>query len=545
MRVLPETHPDLILYGGRVVTFPGGPVVSALAVAGDKVAAVGRDDDVLNLAGPGTRRVNLGGRVVLPGFTDGHLHLSWLGENLTRLDLSACRRLDELLARVQEWAGAAGPGRWVLGWGWHQDKLAERRPPGREELDRAAPDRPVLLVRACTHAAVANSAALRLAGISRETPDPPGGRIGRHPSGEPSGLLEESAVDLVRRVIPAPSGEEREEQVLAACREAVRHGITSAHTNDTGCAQVYWRLYRRGLLPLRIYLDESKTPAELAHLECPTGWGNPWLRTGAVKFYADGAFGPRTAALREPYADDSPNSGMLLLSPGDLAAGVEAAHRAGRQVAIHALGDRAVEVAVEVLERANPPGGSPWRDRIVHCGLMDPRLLVRIRQARLVVDAQPSFIPLEVDWIPGRVGPGRQRWTYAYGSLAREGVVVTAGSDAPVTPLNPFLGVYGAVCRQDTSGYPPGGWVPAERVSVVEALKMYTVNGAYASFSEDEKGSLTPGKLADLVVLFPDPFTSPPEDLVRVHVLATVVGGRVMYVSPRAADLAEQMGGPT
>ncbi|NPV69478.1 MAG: amidohydrolase [Firmicutes bacterium] len=537
-----------VYYNALVRTMdPATPVAEAFAVDSGEFVAIGGNDDVLNLAqgSRGAQKIDLGGLPVFPGFIDGHTHVMWVGESLERVDLSKCRSIEEVRSRLRERAAELGPGQWVLGWGWHQERFAERRDPVAADIDGVIPGNPAYLIRECTHTALVNSLALEMAGVGANTPDPVGGKIVRDDSGVPVGLLHETAMQLVSRILPAPDERAKRETLKRAMLEMLKLGITSVHTIDFSCEEAYRSLHTGGELPLRVYMDQPmSTMEEISAITEPTGSGDDWLRMGSVKFWADGAFGPRTAAVREPYADDPGNTGLLVYEPGELARLAAAAARKGRQISIHALGDRALDVTLDALEQATTAPGEPVtagsarggrRDRVVHCGLTDAASVARMKSLGAVADLQPCFIPHEVHWMPGRVGPERRDRMYAFKSLVDAGICCTAGSDAPVDPLDPMIGIFGAVARASIEGYPPGGWVPGQKVPVEEAVRMYTVNGAFAEYAEARKGMIRRGYLADFVVLSSDLFTVAEGDIPGCRVLATVVGGGTAWLDGKAA----------
>ncbi|MGB9868012.1 MAG: amidohydrolase [Bacillota bacterium] len=506
------------------------PVAQAVAVRGDRFVAVGSNSEVLEAFGARARVIDLQGKLVVPGLIDSHVHLLWLGQSLSQLDLSTCTSIAELQRMLKQRAESCRPGEWIVGWGWHQERLKEKRDPCKEDIDPVTPQNPVYLVRSCTHAALVNGVALSLAGITADTGDPPGGCVAKGPGGDPRGLLYESAMQLVASLIPAPDLTAKASMLKLAMEELVKYGITGAHSVDLGCKEAYRVLRSQGDLPLRVYMDEGVESGSDYLPELAWESGDLWLRTGSVKFWADGAFGPRTAALKQPYADDPGNAGLLVYPPERLKELAAAVGGAGRQVTIHALGDRALEVALDAAEVAVEAGAR--RPRVVHCGLADEALIERMRVLKVIADLQPCFVPYEVDWMPQRLGIARSKWAYAFRSLIQAGICCTAGSDAPVDPVNPFIGIYGAVTRCAFDGHPEGGWNPQQRLTVELALAMYTVNGAYAEFSEGIKGMVKEGFLADMAVLSKDIFLVEPQELLSTKALLTLVGGQPKWVDP-------------
>ena len=482
--------------------------------------------------------VDLGGKTALPGFIDSHLHLMNLGLGLRNLQLSEVKSITELKEKVSERARSLGPGEWIVGRGWDQDYFVEKRYPTKRDLDEAAPGLPVYLTRACGHIAVLSSKALSIAGITAETPDPPGGIIDRDMYGEPTGVLRESAQGLARSKMPDPSPE----TMLSATEEGMKYllskGITSIHPNDgyggfAGTLEIYMKAQADGI-PLRVYWDiPFDYMQEVSETPLRTGDGDDYLRIGAIKMFADGSLGGRTAALEAPYSDDPRNSGILVVSEEELKRRVHTAHALGMQVAVHAIGDRAVRVSLEAVSDAQSrlPRKS-LRHRLVHTQILSPSLITEMRRVGVVADVQPKFLTTDMRWAQQRVGPERMRWSYSWHTMLKAGIPLAGGSDSPVEPPDPLFGIYAAVTRKDLDGRPKGAFYPNERVSVEEAVRMFTVGGAYAAFQEDQKGSLEPGKLADFVVLSDDPFRVSPEAIKDLEVLMTVVGGEVAYQKP-------------
>jgi predicted amidohydrolase YtcJ len=481
--------------------------------------------------------VDLGGKPVLPGFIDSHLHLMNLGLSLRNLALEDVRSIEDLKAKVREHASKIGDDEWILGRGWDQERFRERRYPTRKDLDEAAPGRPVCLSRVCGHLSVLSSAALELAGITRDTPDPEGGAIDRDDYGDPTGILREKANALTLGVIPEVTEETRLACTMEAMRCLLSKGITSVHTNDHGdyvtVQGIYQAAHSQGI-PLRIYWDMPREALD-GILETPlrTGDGDDYFRIGAVKVFSDGSLGGRTAALEAPYADDRSTSGILVTDESALKDAVYLAHAAGMQVAIHAIGDRATRISLAAINEAQSriPRTS-LRHRIVHAQILAPLLISEMKRTGVVVDVQPKFITTDMRWAQERVGAQRMRSSYAWRTMLKAGIPMAGGSDSPVEPPDTLFGIYAAVTRRDMEGNPPGGFYPNERISVSEAIRMFTLGGAYGAFEEDSKGTLEPGKLADFVVLSDDPFTVVPEDIRNIEVLMTVVGGQVAYEKP-------------
>lgn len=535
---MPWKAPAALLFqNGSIHAFPQAREKDALAVYEGRIIYVG-DRDVARTvfpAGVTPQVIDLDGKAVVPGFIDSHLHLMNLGVGLRNLQLFDVASLGELKRVVKERAQATAPGEWIEGRGWDQDFFAEKRYPTRKDLDEAAGQAPVCLVRGCGHIAVVSSKALEIAGVTRDTPDPPGGVIDRDLYGDPTGVLRESAQWLVRRHVPQPSQAFLEESAREAMRYLLKRGITSVHPNDgqagyPGTADLYRKAHEQGL-PLRIYWDlPYDLMAEVAETPLRSGDGDDYFRIGAVKLFADGSLGGRTAALEEPYSDDPSTSGILVTPENELKEEVYAAHALGMQVAIHAIGDRATRVALEAVSEARSklPRSSP-RHRLVHVQILSPSLITEMRRVGVVADVQPKFLTTDMRWAQERVGGQRMRSSYSWHTMLKAGLTLAGGSDCPVEPADPLWGIYAAVTRKDMDGKPKGAFYPNERITVEEAVRMFTMGGAYAAFQEDQKGTLEPGKLADFAVLSEDLFRVAPDDIKDIEVLMTVVGGEVAY----------------
>lgn len=537
--------PELILLNAAVRTLdPAQPQAEALAVYGNRIAALGRTAELRALAGPKTRVIDAGGRSVLPGFNDAHVH--WLsgGFALTNVDLRDAATPAEFTRRIAEFAKTLPKGRWILGGDWDHEKFPGATLPTRQWIDAVTPDHPVFVSRTDGHMALANSLALRLAKITRDTPDVPGGVIVRDAEGEPTGILKDAAMGLVEAVIPPRSWEEKLAAARAATEHAARLGVTSVQDmsadEDVG---LYQWLLERGELKTRIYAVRSILSWEtLAKTGVRAAFGSPWLRIGGLKGFADGSLGSSTALFFEPYADAPNTRGLLfdqMLPEGAMLRRVEAADRAGLHVMIHAIGDEANFRILELFRQvAEKNGPRDRRFRIEHAQHLRPADIPRFAQQRVIASMQPYHAADDGRWCDKRIGPARSRYTYAFRSLLDAGATLAFGSDWTVAPLNPMEGLKAAVTRQTLDGKHPNGWVPEEKITLEEALRAYTVGSACAEFQEHLKGTLTPGKLADLVLLDRDIFRADPAELDRVKVWLTVVDGKIVWESPelRAAE---------
>ena len=490
----------------------------------------------MSLRGPKTRVVDLRGRSLLPGFIDAHCHLTDYGMYLTGVDCRypAVHSIADIQEKIRAAAETTPLGQWIRGWAYDHRKLREGRHPTRWDLDPVAPHHPVILYRTCFHIAVANSRALELAGITRETPDPQGGRIVRDVNGEPTGVLMDAALKKLN-ALSHPSLQEIEQAVVQAGRAFLAHGITSIH--DAGgpgplLIQAAIAARRAGRFSLRLYmLLWSGTALEEVHntylaSRVGTGFGDDWFRIGHFKLMVDGSSSGPTAAMRAPYDSNPENSGLLYYSPDEVVRLFTDAYSRGFQLTAHAVGDRAVEIVVNAM-RAVLEGGTPLPvpPRIEHCGFVDPELLPQIKSLSIMPVVQPAFIYDFGDGYLMDYGV-RTRYMFACRSFFDHGIVPVASSDAPVTTPDPMLGIWSAITRRTRSGQVVGA---EQAVTLQEALRMYTIHGALASGEGDRKGSLEVGKLADLIVLS-DPILEVGIDTIRdVQVVMTVVDGQVAF----------------
>jgi predicted amidohydrolase YtcJ len=531
-----ESTRSVVYVAAKVHTLDAArPEAEALAVAGGRLLAVGSRREVLDAAGPGARVVELpAGAVVVPGLADAHAHLAGLGRTLSVANLKGTKSVDEIVERLRAAGPASRQGDWLVGRGWDQNDWAEgkRTFPDRTVLDAAFSDVPVFLTRIDGHAAWVNTEALRRAGVGRATKEPQGGRILRRGDGEPTGVLVDNAIDLVEAKVPVPTNEQLEKRMVAALKKCAAVGLTSIH--DAGMDLRNFELLQRwdavGLLPLRVYaMADGQGGDRQTFLERGTFKGR-MLEMRSVKFWLDGALGSRGAALHAAYSDDPGNTGLLLLTPEELESRARAFMGAGFQVNVHAIGDRANTLALDVLERATAATGTrDRRHRLEHAQVMRREDIARLSKLGVVASMQPTHATSDMPWAEARVGPERIRGGYAWRTILDSGAIIAFGSDFPVEEPDPLLGLYAARTRQDESGHPADGWYPNERVSGEEALRAFTVGAAYASFVEGERGMLKPGLEADFVALSVDPVTAPPAQLLTAKVLLTVVAGATVH----------------
>ncbi len=532
--------PDIILFNAVIATQnPRQPLAQAAAIGRSRVLAVGANDDILHLAGTGTETIDLDGRLVLPGFIDTHIHFyEWaLNRQGVRLDDLTC--LEDLLERVRQAAVDRPPGQWIMGQGWNETDWREPRMPTREALDRSAPSHPVLLWRCDLHLAAANSAALKLAGIDAGTPDPPEGRIERDAAGEPTGILRELAINLMRQAVAPPNAD----QVMQAFKEATgalhRRGVTGIHDvrlmadkDGASALQTFQELDQDGRLALRSWVTlPGDRLDEIIGLGLRTGFGSDRLRVGHVKFFSDGGMGARTAWMIDPYLDAA--CGMPLMEMDILANDIRRADDAGLSVMVHAVGDRANRELITIFEtlesgRAQSGGSRPAiPHRIEHVQMIRPEDADRLRTLHLALCVTPANMVLDMNLIDSAVGEKGQ-WTYAFRRLMDTGIPVMFSSDCPVCDPDPLVGIHAAVTRQRADGTPRDGWHPQNRVTVAEAIQAYTATPAAVHRAFD-LGMIAPGKKADLAVLSENVLASPPSRMPRIKVDMTLFDGRIVY----------------
>lgn len=529
---------DLVVTNAIIYTADSArPRAEAIAVSGDRIVFVGSAREAMALAGAGTTRIDAGGKPLFPGFIDAHAHLRNLSLILATLDLRGVPSYDSVVALVAAKAARSARGTWIRGRGWDQN-LWGTAFPTNAILSNATPNNPVYLRRVDGHAALVNQAALKLAGITRATPDPPGGRIVRDANGDPTGLLIDQAFMLAERAIPPDNLSDMQAMTLPAIAEANRYGLTGIHDAGIGPAELaaYESLARAGTFNLRSYAmiyGGSDTSAFLAE-QLALGprvalfGGRLWLRSIKIEF--DGAMGSRGAALLEPYSDDPGNVGLFRISPEQVEVIAVRALRAGYQMATHAIGDRANRVALGIYASALKQVPTPnHRFRIEHAQLLTAQDVPRFAELGVIPSMQGSHQTSDMSWVGSRIGPVRVRWAYAWRSLRNTGVIIPNGSDAPVESINPLVSFHSFVTRQNADNSPPGGWFPDQRLTREEALLGMTQWPAWASFMENDVGSLSVGKYADFVILDRDIMTVPIEQILGARVVRTVLGGKTVF----------------
>ena len=545
------------LYTGNVHQ----PWAESLAIRDGKILAVGPQKEIAPYRGSSTKTIDAGGRLVLPGFIDCHNHFLDGSLSLLQVDLVGASTVAEIQQRVKAYAAAHTDLPWVLGRGWAYTVFAPSGLPDKKYLDQIVPDRPVYLEGFDGHTWWANSKALQVAGITRATPDPPGGTIVRDPeTGEPTGAIkEDEADDLIRKAIPSPSHEQIVKALLLGMQEANRVGLVrvispdgvSMRGGDFHILDVYDELRREGKLTLRFDValriqPPALTPAQLREIEdARQRYHDEWLAAGKAKFFVDGVIETRTAAMLAPYANDS-QAGHLLWDPGKYKDAVAELDRHGIQIFSHAIGDRAIRLALDAYEEAAQANQTTdARHRIEHIEDPAPADVRRFGQLGVIASFQPLHAYPDDDVLKvwsGNLGPERARGGWPWHSVEAGGGVLAFGSDWPIVTMNPWVGIQNALTRQTTEGNPPGGWIPSERISLRDSIRGYTLGAAIAGHREKTEGSLEPGKMADLIVLSQDLFKIDPHETGKTEVLLTMVGGKVVYQSARwdgAAELKE------
>ena len=529
--------PDIIFFNGTIYTgngfAEGKPrTVQAIAAGGGKILAVGDSETIKTLAGPHTQMRDLSGSgttvFVYPGFNDAHTHLGEAGQIKMNVDLAGIESLAAMLAKVADYAKAAPAGHWLIGGRWDHTLWTDKPLPTRQELDRVTGDHPAFLQRIDGHIAIANTAALNAAGISGGTAPPQGGAIDKDASGAPTGILRESAQQLVAKVIPPPSHDERLRADELAIADALMHGVTSVQDfSDWNDFLIFEELERNGKLNLRIseWLPFAASLDELRKMRAHHDANDPMLHTGMLKGFMDGSLGSRTAALKAPYADDPQNTGLPQYTQEQLNKMAAERAKAGFQLGFHAIGDKATSMALDAF--AQPAVSTSARNRIEHAQVVDSADIPRFKQLGVIASMQPNHLLTDMNWAEARLGSQRAAYSYAWRAFLNAGVPLAFGTDYPVEPITPFRGLYAAVTRMNETGTKT--YFPENKITRGQALYAYTQGSAYAEFAEKHKGRLVPGYDADFILLDRDLFRVAPPELLKTRVLETYVAGQQVY----------------
>ena len=538
MSACSQQSADVLIYGGTIHTLSGEtPGPEAVLVTGEEISFTGSKEEAERYAGPDTRRIDLAGKVMIPGLVDAHAHLRSLGRYLAQLKLETAESPAQVREMVLEAQKSLPPGRWLHGRGWDQNDWAVKQFPTWRDLEGTDAN-PIYFRRIDGHAAWVNKKALEMCGISRDTPDPDGGRIVRDEAGDPTGVFIDNAMELVADIIPDPTPEEIDDWMRAAIRHCNSLGLVGIHDAgiDADDLASLERLHERGELTLNVYCMLSTDDDDLEWTEeqisrGPRELADSRVLVRAIKLYADGALGSRGAALLAPYSDDPDNVGLLVDPPGELERLTRLAAENGIQVCTHAIGDRGNRVILDIYDKVlaeTKPENSP-RFRIEHAQILSVKDIPRFKRLGVIPSMQPTHCTSDMYWAEDRVGPERIEGAYSWRRLIDDGNIIPCGSDFPVEGADPLAGIYAAVTRQDQSGWPEGGWYPDQRMTIEEAVMGFTTWAAYAAFDELEAGAIVPGNRADFTVLDRDVFQISSAEILRTRVAMTVVRGEVVY----------------
>jgi predicted amidohydrolase YtcJ len=550
----PKPKADIIFLRGNIYTgvvglsaFHEVQRAEAMAVQGDRIEAIGSENEILKLKGPATEVINLEGHFVMPGFNDAHVHLAQGGLQGLTVDLTGVESLTEFRERIKVRVATATPGEWIVGGGWDETLWPVKEVPTRWDVDEVTTDHPVFLERVDGHAAVANTCALRMASITLASKDPQGGQIVRDATGQPNGVLRDTAVQAVTPLIPAPSHAKRRQALESVLQDLAQWGVTSAQ-DYSGPAnsqanwesfQVFEEIEHDGKLTARISewlaFDDPLDTLETQRSAHPQS--DPMLHTGMLKGFMDGSLGSHSAALLVPYADDPNNSGLPRYDQDNLTQMTKDRVNAGFQIGFHAIGDKGVQMALDAFTEAEKDaheknikasnGGDDYRLRIEHAQVTNPAQVAQFKKLKIIASMQPSHLLTDMNWATARLGPERAAHSYSWSEFLNSGVILAFGTDYPVEPLNPFRGLYAAVTRKSEDG--KKDYFPAQKLTIDQAIAAYTTGAAFAEFAEKDKGKLAPGMLADFVVLDRDLTASLPAKILGTKVLRTVVGGKTVY----------------
>jgi predicted amidohydrolase YtcJ len=536
---------DLILTGGRIWTEnPAQPEAEAIAISGGRVVHVGTSADILATKGRETKTIDLKGRRVVPGFNDAHVHFYYGGASLASVQLRGTKSKEEMRSKVAAFAKSLPKGEWILLGEWDPQAWNSPGLPDHHLIDDVTPDHPVFVNQTDAHTMLANALAMKLAGVDRNTPDVPGGKIGRDAQGNPTGIFVDAAKDLIERVIPSPTSQQIARALLQAQKHAFRFGVTGVHDmgfvgsraseSSADLFRAYQILLQQGDLKIRTSLY---TPLpqwkKLANLGVLAPFGNSTLQVGGLKGFSDGSLGSSTAWFLDPYTDNPKSCGGPsdeLTNPEQMFGNMQGGDAAGLQLAIHAIGDRANKMVLDFFDQIGRTNGARDRRlRIEHAQHLKPSDVARFPRMKVIASIQPYHCIEDARWACGRIGPDRIKEAWACRSLLEAGTTLAFGSDWWVAPIDPLKGIYAAVTRRPIDGSCPEGWVPEEKISVKDAVHAYTVGPAYASFQENSRGALAPGRSADLVVLSHDILNIEPEEILESKTDITIVNGEVVY----------------
>jgi len=531
---LKEEKADIVILNGNIYTLEEEkPLAEAIAIKDDRIFMLGSNEKVRETIGENTLVFDIQGRTVIPGLIDAHVHFFSYGSSLKELNFVGTKSISEILDIVKRNISNYKPGEWIIGHGWDHEDWEKKEFPTYKEISEITPENPVYFTRVDGHAGWANKKAMEIAGISKETKDPPGGKIIRNSSGEPTGVFIDSAQNLIEKHIPERTKEWKKDAILRAQEECIKLGLTEVHEAGTPeeIIEIYRELIKEGKLKIRIYAMLSGEEHFQKYRNKP-----PIIREGgkltirALKLFMDGALGSKGAYLFEPYSDDPQNSGLLLMDENKLYQIAKSALESGYQVCVHAIGDKANFLALNAFERAiKETGVKDHRLRIEHAQVVRVEDMKRFSELGVIPSMQPTHATSDMYWAEKRLGAERAKGAYAWKSIMKKGAKIAGGSDFPVENPNPLWGFFAAITRFDHKGWPESGWHPTEKMTREEALRCFTINAAYSAFEEDFKGTLKEGKFADLVVLSKDIMTISEMEILKTEVLMTVIGGEIVY----------------
>lgn len=535
---------DKIFFNGKIRTMEKSmPEAQAVAIKNGIIVRVGTNEQILALKSEKTELIDLEGKLMLPGFTDSHMHLLSYGYSLEKVNLYSANCMEDLIRLGKEFLADRPYLTWLQGRGWNTDGWEDPRFPNRYDLDKITTDIPMFYTRACGHIIIVNSKALEVMGVTKDTPQIPGGMFDLDENGEPLGIFREAARDLVYDALPKLSVEEIQRMLVAGAKNGLECGITAMHTDDFEALAVgeypkileaYWDLEKTGRLPVRVYeqcLLASKPILDQFLAEGHyTNEGTPMFRIGTLKLLADGSLGGRTAFLGKPYADDASSRGIPVFEQETLDYLIGTAHKAGLMCSVHCIGDGCMNMVLDSIEKAQLECPKPdMRHAIIHCQITDKPLLQRFVDLNVSAHVQPAFIDEDMYIVRDRVGAEMESTSYAWKTMMDMGIPVSGGSDSPVISFNVMEGIYCAVTRKDLKGNPEGGWLPDQKMTVEEAVYAYTMGGAYESYDEGVRGSIRNGKYADLVVMERNIFEIPEDEIKDVKVAMTILNGDIVY----------------
>lgn len=535
---------DLIIKNANIVTMDKAlPRTKAIAIQDGIIHIVGDNEEVLSYKKEQTEIIDLKGKFMLPGFNDSHMHLLGYGLSLLMADLEGATTVDKMLNKVKSYMQEhpQDTTTWIRGRGWNEHSFPTKRLPTKYDLDQISTEHPIALTRICGHVIVVNSKALVLAGIDSDTPQVTGGHFDIDENGEPLGIFRENAMQLIVKHLPEPTVEDFKEAIIRSSKQAITHGITSVQSDDFQGMPDYQKvlaaftaLQKEEKMLVRVneqsYLPTIERLKDFIKEGYQTGTGDDFFKIGPLKLLTDGSLGARTAYLSQPYADDSSTRGIAVYTQEELDELVVTAHVNSMQIALHAIGDEAMQMVLNSIEKAytHLPKQAP-RHSIIHAQITDHGLLDRMKKLNVIAHIQPLFVSTDLHFVEERIGKERAKTSYQWKTMIDKGIHVACGSDCPIETLDVLQGIYAATTRKDLNGYPSDGWVPEEKLSVYEAVHGYTLGAAYASFEENRKGSITVGKLADLVVLSDNIFEIEADSIKDVKVEMTFVDGKLVY----------------